>query len=161
LESLSTYQTDGTTRTVKYRVDGKRLHSESVEPRYGTKNITFYRKDGKTLWAKATVETSGDSRVEYFDDNGKLSQLRETTSDHKVITVYDDKGVALYRQTWDGYRYSYGSYYNNYRLDKVEEFAADGKTVKRELEFNSWGSLQITTATDFENGKKSRVRDYR
>ena len=160
LEDKTTFASDGSSTTLRYRLDGKRLHSRAIKTKGGDESITFFRQDGTTTWAKAEVKAGGDRRVEYFGADGRLQHIREVFSDHMMVTVFDTAGTPVYRQRWDGYRYSY-SYYSYYTLEKVEEFAGDGSTVVRELEFQRYGSRNVTKARDFENGVKVRERSFR
>ncbi len=158
LDAVTEFHADGSATTKRYRSDGKRLLAETNKEISGKKTSTFYHQDGKTLWAKTVEETNGDSRVETFRQDGTRDQDREVSYDRMVITIHGADGKTTYRQTWSGYRYSY---YRNYSLDKVEEYEADGVTVKRTLEFERYGNRNLSKATDMKNGKPAKIRYFR
>lgn len=160
LDAKTTYNADGSSATTRYRMDGKRLYSESTKAVDGTENHTFYQQDGKTLWAKGVKKPNDDVRVEVYDDTGtSITQVREVFYSKMEITVYAG-GKPQYKQTFDGYR-SY--YYRYYTLLSLDEYESDGTTVKRHLDFErySYGTAGVKTATDYANGVKSEVRTYR
>lgn len=160
LDSVTEFHADGSARTKRYRSDGKRLLADTNKEVSGKKTSTFYHQDGKTLWAKTVEESNGDTRVETYRQDGTRDQDREVYYDRMVITIHGADGKATYKQTWNGYRYSY-SYYRNYSLDKVEEYEADGVTVKRILEFERYGNRNLSKATEMANGKAAKIRSYR
>lgn len=160
LDSKTTLNADGTSATTRYRMDGKRLYSESTKATDGTENHTFYQKDGKTLWAKGVRKPNQDVRVEMYDDTGtNLTMIREVFATKMEITVYSG-GKPQYKQIFDGYR-SY--YYPYYSIVSIDEYESDGVTVKRHLDLERWsyGAAGVKTATDYVNGVKSEVRYYR
>jgi YD repeat-containing protein len=160
LDAVTTFKADGSSQTLRYRSDGKRLLSESTTTPDGKKVSTYFHQDGKTLWANTVEEKNGDSKVETFRPDGTRDQTREVFSDRMIVTVHGADGKAKYTQTWSGYRYAYSSY-RYYTLEKVEEFDADGLTAKRKLEFERYGSRNIKTATDIVNGKPAKTRYFR
>lgn len=157
---------DGTQETTRYRVDGKRLHSVTRTKADGTLiEATFYQPDGKTLRATGKPLNSSETEVRFFDAAGNLEKIRvakttsggyNTTVEYQISVLRPDSTVA-YKQVWSGYR---SSYYSSISLKSVEEFEADGKTLKRKLTFNYSGT-NVNEATDYENGVKKAVRTYR
>lgn len=160
VDAKTTYNADGSSATTRYRMDGKRLYSESTKAADGTENHTFYQKDGKTLWAKGVRKPNQDVRVEMYDDTGtNITMVREVFSEKVEITVYSG-GKPHYKQMYQ----VYGSYYRYNTLIGIDEFESDGKTVKRHLDFEPWsgyGAAGVRSATDYVGGVKSEVRNYR
>lgn len=163
LEFTKVKKADGTVETTRYRVDGKRLHSVELKKTDGSFTATYYRTDGKTLWAEARSVSSTETEVKIYDASGKLEQIRTTrTSSYSSTTgfdivVYRPDGTAAYKQVWSGYS-SY--YYRSFDLKTVEEYEADGKTVKRQLTMQ-YNGKDVKEAVAFENGVKKSVRTYR
>jgi len=160
LDSVTEFKADGTARTLRYRNGGKRLLAEIDKAADGKKTSVYYHQDGKTVWANTVEQPNGDSKVETFRMDGTRDQDREVFVDRMVVTVYGADGKVQYKQLWSGYRYSYSSY-RYYTLTNVEEFAADGTTVQRVLEFERYGSRNIKKATDIVNGKPAKTRYFR
>ena len=154
LESKIEYVADGTEKITTYRIDGKRLHSVTIDRKDGTKSTTYYRRDGKSLWAKAEWHNSRTVTVDYFDDQGKLSQRIEKSSNSKNVTVFDGNGKAVYKQYWDGYWNPTSTYYyyNSYQLETVEEFESDGSTVKRRIHVERY-SDRVSKLEYFKDGE--------
>ena len=157
---------DGTTETTRYRVDGKRLHSVTHYQADGTLvDGTFYRQDGTTLWATAKRVNANETEVKFYNAAGAVEKIRvsKTTSGgysntlDYTITVLRADSTTAYKQSWSGYQ---SSYYRSVTLKTVEEFEADGKTLKRKLTFNYSGS-SVSEAVDYENGVKKTTRTYR
>ncbi|MBK9141682.1 MAG: hypothetical protein IPM23_04245 [Candidatus Melainabacteria bacterium] len=156
LDSSTVYNADGSSRTVAYKVDGKRIHSETLTDTSGAQKITVYRSDGKTLWAKIDRPSQYSARVEYYDDAGKLTQIRELNSSKMVITVLDDTGKVVMKQEWSGYWSSWsGPSYNN--LQNTEKYEPDGSTVSRRIEFEYYYS-RPRVVYDYKDG--ARVKEY-
>lgn len=156
---------DGTLETTRYRVDGKRLHSVTHELNGSLVDATFYQQDGKTLRAKAKSLSSSEQEVTFYNAAGAVEKIRvsKTTSggyssnvEYTISVLRADSTVA-YKQSWSGYQ---SSYYRSVTLKTVEEYEADGKTLKRKLTFNYSGS-SVSEAVDYENGVKKTVRTYR
>ncbi len=157
---------DGTTETTRYRADGKRLHSVTHTQADGTLvDATFYQQDGTTLRATAKSLSSSETEVRFYNAAGKVEKIRnaKTTSggysstvEYNVSFLRPDSTVA-FKQTWSGYA---SSYYSSVNLKTVEEYEADGKTLKRKLTFNYSGS-SVSEAVVYENGVKKTVRTYR
>lgn len=160
VDAVTTFKSDGSAYTLRYRNDGKRLLSEATKTPDGKKVSTYFHEDGKTLWANTVEQANGDSKVETFRLDGTRDQTREVFYDHMLVTVHGADGKALYTQKWSGYRYAYSSY-RYYSLEKVEEYGDDGVTVKRKLEFERYGNRNIKTATDIVNGKPVATRYFR
>lgn len=161
LESKTEFLKDGSQKVTTFRIDGKRLHSESIERKDGTKSTTYYRKDGTTLWAKAEWANSREVVVEYFDSNGVHVQTRALDSNNRDITVFDPSGKALYKQYWDGYWNPTSSYYyyQSYQLESVEEFDSDGVTLKRRIHVERYSNHRVTKVEYFEDGKLVREQE--
>ncbi len=156
---------DGTMETTRYRVDGKRLHSVTHELNGKLVDATFYGQDGKTLRATAKALNANESEVTFYNATGQIEKIRtsKTSSggynnnvEYTISVVRADSTVA-YKQSWSGYQ---SSYYRSVSLKTVEEFEADGKTLKRKLTLNYSGS-SVSEAIDYENGVKKTVRTYR
>jgi antitoxin component YwqK of YwqJK toxin-antitoxin module len=157
---------DGTSETTRYRVDGKRLHSVTHYQADGTfVDGTFYRQDGTTLWATAKRLNASETEVKFYNAAGAVEKIRvsKTTSGgysntvEYSITVLRADSTAAYKQSWSGYQ---SSYYRSISLKTVDEYEADGKTLKRKLTFNYSGS-SVSEAVVYENGVKKTVRTYR
>lgn len=160
LDSKTEFKADGSSKTLRYRNGGSRVLAEITTDTDGKKTGVFYHADGKTVWAKTVELKNGDSKVETFRLDGTRDQDREVFVDRMLVTVYGADGKAQFKQTWSGYRSAYSSY-RYYTLEKVEEFSADGTTVKCILEFERYGRGNVKKATDIVNGKPSKVRTYR
>lgn len=160
LDSKTEFKADGSKKTLRYRNGGTRILAEIKTDADGKKTSVFYHADGKTVWANSVEKPSGESKVETFRLDGTRDQDREYITGYMLVTIYGADGKAQFKQTWSGYRSTYSSY-RYYTLEKVEEFGADGLTVKRTLEFERYGYGNVKKATDIENGKPSKVRTYR
>ncbi len=156
---------DGTLETTRYRLDGKRLHSVTHELNGKLVDATFYRQDGKTLWATAKALNANESEVKFYNAAGAVDKIRvsKTSSggynsnvEYTVSVLRADSTIA-YKQSWSGYQ---SSYYRSISLKTVEEFDADGKTLKRKLTLNYNGTT-VSEAIDYEAGLKKTVRTYR
>jgi antitoxin component YwqK of YwqJK toxin-antitoxin module len=156
---------DGTTETTRYRVDGKRLHSVTHELNGALVDATFYAQDGKTLRAKAKSLSASESEVTFYNAAGQVEKIRTSKStsgsysgnfEISVSVLRADSTIA-YKQFWSGYQ---SSYYRSLSLKTVEEYEADGKTLKRKLTLDYSGT-RISEAVVYENGVKKTVRSYR
>lgn len=161
LESETEFLQDSSKKVTTYRMDGKRLHSVSIEREDGTTSTTYYRRDGKTLWAKAEWANAREVVVEYFDDKGVHVQTREVDSNNRDITVFDPTGKALYKQHWDGYWNPTSTYYyyQSYQLETVEEFEDDGVTLKRRIHLERYSNNRVTKVEYFEDGNLVREQE--
>ena len=156
---------DGTMETTRYRIDGKRLHSVTHELNGALVDATFYQQDGKTLKATAKSLSTSEQEVKFYNASGAVEKIRvsKTTSggynsnvEYTISVLRADSTVA-YKQSWSGYQ---SSYYRSINLKTVEEYEADGKTLKRKLTFNYSGA-SVSEAVVYENGVKKTVRTYR
>lgn len=164
LEQTRQRASDGTETLTRYRVDGKRLHSIEVTKPGGDKNTTFYREDGKTLWAESRKISSTETEVKYYGTSGTLEQIRLVRHNSYngyqngfEVTVLRPDGTAHFKQTWTGYS---SSYYRNFDLKTVEEYEADGTTLKRKLTMQYDGRT-VKEAVIYESGVKKSVRKFR
>jgi len=157
---------DGTTETTRYRLDGKRLHSVSrTNPDGSLVDGTFYRQDGTSLWATAKSLGTNHTEVQFYNAAGAVEKIRVSkfsasgysSSVEYTISVLRADSTVAYKQSWSGYQ---SNYYRNITLKTVEEFEADGTTVKRKLTFGYSGT-NVTEAVDYENGVKKTTRSYR
>lgn len=165
LELTRKHLSDGTLETTRYRVDGKRLHSVTHELNGSLVGATFYQQDGQTLRAKAKSLSASEQEVTFYNASGAVEKIRvsKTTSggyssnvEYTVSVLRADSTVA-YKQSWSGYQ---SSYYRSVTLKTVEEYEADGTTLKRSLTFN-YSGLSVSEAVLYENGVKKAVRSYR
>lgn len=156
---------DGTLETTRYRVDGKRLHSVTHEKNGALVDATFYRQDGKALWATAKALNANETEVKFFSAAGQVEKIRTAKTSNSgyssnvefSITVLRPDSTIAYKQSWSGYQ---SSYYRSISLKTVEEYEADGKTLKRKLTLNYSGTT-VQEAVVYENGVKKTVRTYR
>ncbi len=156
---------DGTMETTRYRLDGKRLHSVTHERNGALVDATFYRQDGTTLWATAKALNANETEVKFYNAAGQVEKVRTSKTSSSgyssnveySITVLRPDSTAAYKQFWSGYQ---SSYYRSISLKTVEEYEADGKTLKRKLTFNYSGTT-VQEAVAYENGVKKTVRTYR
>lgn len=157
LESETEYLANGHEKIVKYRVDGKRLHSETIDRKDGTRSVTYYHRDGKTLWAKAEWKGMTDVSLDYYDENGKLTHSRTKTSSSQEITVYDSSGKPIYHQKYTGY-WSNSSYYNysSFQLSEVEVLGDDGKTVTKRIHVERYSNNRVSKVEYFKDGELVR-----
>lgn len=155
---------DSTLETTRYRVDGKRLHSVQLIKADGSMEATFYRQDGKALRATAKSLSATETEVKFYNAAGVVERIRVTKTSASgyssniefTVTGVRPDSTTAYKQAWSGYA---SSYYSNVSLKTVEEYEADGKTLKRILTFGY--SARVTQAVDYEAGIKKEVRTYR
>jgi hypothetical protein len=149
--TLATYWADG---TQLFSIDRRKVGDSSpIE-------TTYYRADG-TKW-----DYKEGSIEEVFNDQGKLSYELNTAGSNTTITYFHDDGKAAYRETFSSYTQYYGGYEGEYEdeggyggsttqvVTKLEEFAADGKTVTIEYDFSSDGTKLTGVIVPDGNGGK-------
>lgn len=171
---------DGSTKTVTYWYDGKRVFSEEIKKPNGTWQTTYFRKSGK-VWVKKSGTGSKTEVEDQFDRNGLQTSRTEFISDSKnIVTVYNN-GKPEARQTWRVERNSWSGTYQT--LEEVEELDASGKVtrkltmdgggwdVKQTETFNPDGTRVVRTLrydgtiskeeTFDKSGKSTNVKEYK
>lgn len=151
--------------TTTYYFDGRTVYS--VLQRAGKGDSTdarYFRKNGKP-WIHQVygkLSQSSPTLEEVWDNRGNRVYVRQAVGDDSIeVTYYRADGTASYKQKWGpytsyGYPYGYGypgypgyggsdgegGEYQSTRtvLKSVTVFAADGKTVAREIERSDDGS---------------------
>lgn len=160
LESETEYLANGQEKITLYRIDGKRLHSVTLDAKDGTKHTTYYRQDGKSLWAEAQWHGTKDVTVEYYDDQGVHTHTLHKTSNSKTITVFNGAGHAKYIQHYTGYWSDYSYYsYSSFQLNEVEEFGADGETLERRISVERYSNKRVSKLEYFEDGDLVREQE--
>lgn len=160
IDSAKKFNTDGSTETTRYRLDGKRLHSVENRDSAGNATATYWRADG-SLWAKSkTLGSQGyyvqPMEITYYGTNGNVAQVRTIRSNGMDITVNRADGTLQYTQTWSGYS---SPYYRSFTLDSLKEYETDGKTLSREVKFTY--STRVNEAHSYTKGVKTSSRYYR
>lgn len=134
---------DGSTKTVNYWYDGKRVFSIEIRKSDGTVETSYFRKSGK-IWAKRTSKDGKTLVEEQFDRSGVQTVRIETPNDKtSIVTIYDG-GKPQARQIWKVEPNSWGG--SSQTLQQVEEFDSTGR-VSRKVTMNDsgWDAKQTET----------------
>jgi hypothetical protein len=159
LVEVTTFYYDGATI---FSVAHQKIGDVVVDTRY-------YRMD-HTRWAhhQGSKYAPRDPILdELFDANGNMVySSRDETGGKTTVTYYRPDGTIAYVQNWamysdsgmsgEGGYYGGGEYSYAYQvLKSIDEYAADGKTIRRTVQKTDDGT-KVATITEFaEDGKKT------
>lgn len=150
---------EGRIETVVFGDDGLRI-TRTVKQRSGYENIEFYKADGRSL--KYIVYRTYTISVLYFKDDGTIDHSRIFHDGGMTVTKFRDNAGTklpepvdgkypkdLFRQSWK----VVGKDANGkptYRLSRIEEIDASGRTTRRLHFSDSTGKLNRVEYLDDE-----------
>ncbi len=150
---------DGAIKTTTYWFDGTHVFSIDVRRADGSNETTFFRRSGSLWIRKSAAKADAPAVEESYDKAGKLELRRQPTATGVDVLHFRADGTASYKQSFTESSNQWG--YKSKTLIQVEEYAEDGKTVKRKLEMSDNGRNDVRSSYNYQADGTTIVRRFR